>query len=207
MTAEVTPAAPGQDGELGALLTRAFDADPLFRWVLPDDGRRSRRLAPWAAASVRVARAHGVVDTAGEGGAVAVWYPPGRSPGALDQLFGGTTRPLIGLGPGAVLRLAAADRQAHAARRRHDRGSAWYLAFLATHPDHQGRGLAGALLRRGLARADRTGVPVWLETNAARNVEMYSRFGFEAVAHEPAGRLPAFWGLLRPARGATEPGR
>ncbi|MGC5614840.1 GNAT family N-acetyltransferase [Georgenia sp. Z1491] len=208
MTApEVSSAREDQITGLGALIATAFDDDPLFTWAVPDRERRHRRLPAWAVASVRTGLAHGVVDTV-DGGSVAVWYAPGHTPRMLDQLRGGALGALLRLRPGDVRRLAAAERQAQAAHRHHDpESAAWYLAFLAVDPEHQGQGHAGALLRHGLARADRTGAPVWLETNAERNVAIYERFGFEVVAHERADGLPEFWGLLRPARGAEEPAR
>ncbi|MGC5627664.1 GNAT family N-acetyltransferase [Georgenia sp. Z1344] len=204
-TPEVVPVTRSDVERLGAVIATAFDDDPLFTWAVPDRERRNRRLPAWAAASVRTGLAHGVADTAG-GGSIALWYAPGRTPRMVDQLRGGALGALLRLRPGDVRRLASAERQAETAHRRHDPGSAaWYLAFLAVAPEDQGKGYAGALLRHGLARADRTGAPVWLETNTARNVAMYERFGFEVVAHEPAGALPEFWGLLRQGRGAEEP--
>ncbi|MGO1739018.1 MAG: GNAT family N-acetyltransferase [Actinomycetaceae bacterium] len=204
--ADIAPARAEDAGPLGDLVAAAFDADPLFTWVLPDRAQRRRRLARWATASVRLTLSHGVVDTAG-GRGMASWQPPGRTPSALDRLRDGAVGAQLALGPGGLARIAAADRQAHAARRAHDPGGSWYLALLAVHPGHRGQGLAGALLRHGLARADRTASPVWLETNAARNVSIYERFGFEVVAHEPEGQLPEFWGLLRPGQGSPEPPR
>lgn len=78
----------------------------------------------------------------------------------------------------------------------------WYLQILAVAPAYQGRGLAGRLLRPMLARADREGLPVYLETQLQKNVTLYEHFGFK-VAEE--GDIPGSnvhsWAMVR------EPGK
>jgi predicted N-acetyltransferase YhbS len=59
------------------------------------------------------------------------------------------------------------------------RWTARYLDTLAVAPASQGRGLGGALLRRGLERAG--DLPVFLHTVKPENVPYYSRFGFDVV--------------------------
>ena len=74
----------------------------------------------------------------------------------------------------------------------------WYLAVLAVDPDHQGRGHAGDLLRPMLARIDREGLPLFLETQKERNVALYERFGFEVLEKAPIPGLDiTTWAMLR----------
>ena len=54
----------------------------------------------------------------------------------------------------------------------------WYLWVLGVDPVYQGQGVGGALLRAGLARADASHLPCYLETTNAENVPLYHRFGF-----------------------------
>lgn len=64
-----------------------------------------------------------------------------------------------------------------------DRGSYILIADIEVHPDHQGRGVGTALLRRMLADADARCLPVRLQVlkgNPARR--LYSRLGFVDVA-------------------------
>jgi ribosomal protein S18 acetylase RimI-like enzyme len=73
------------------------------------------------------------------------------------------------------------------------------LRYLAVDPAAQGRGLAGALLREGLARADAAGLPVALHCTKAHNVALYEHFGFavRGVIDIPAG--PPMWDMWREA--------
>jgi len=76
----------------------------------------------------------------------------------------------------------------------------WYLGVLATHPDHQGRGLASAVLRRGFAAADDAGWDCWLETSTPANKSFYAGHGFtEGVGFDVPGGPPTWW-LRRPSR-------
>ncbi|MEX5720848.1 GNAT family N-acetyltransferase [Geodermatophilus maliterrae] len=66
------------------------------------------------------------------------------------------------------------------------------LAGLGVARRQQGRGLGAATLAPGLARADRDGLPVHLETSAGSNVRFYRRLGFTVTdVVDPAGRWSA----------------
>jgi len=74
----------------------------------------------------------------------------------------------------------------------------WYLQMLAVDPDLQGKGLAGRLLRPVLARADREGLPCYLETQLEQNVPLYEHFGFKV---KEEGTIPGSnvysWAMVR----------
>ncbi|GAA5974028.1 hypothetical protein JCM11641_008221 [Rhodosporidiobolus odoratus] len=58
----------------------------------------------------------------------------------------------------------------------------WYLGPLWTHPDYQGQGLAGQLVRHAIALADADNPPraMYLEASPA-GAPVYARYGFERV--------------------------
>jgi GNAT superfamily N-acetyltransferase len=60
----------------------------------------------------------------------------------------------------------------------------WYLPVLGVAPVYQGKGYSSRLLKPMLARADREGLPVYLETQLEKNVTLYQRFGFRVVEQE-----------------------
>lgn len=66
----------------------------------------------------------------------------------------------------------------------------WYLAHLATRPNHQGRGVGTALVRFGLDRCDRERLPAYLESSNPARVSFYHRFGFEVIDRVTAGDGP-----------------
>lgn len=188
--------------EAAAVLTRAFMDDPLYVHLLPSREERARRLPLLWRGLVRYSLRYGMVDAAPGMAGVACWLRPGCE----DVTAGRVLRTGLAF-PGALLRLPATARRALLEMARElDRlrreilgGPAWYLWALGVEPPLQGRGIGGALLARGLARADRDGLPCYLETMNERDLGFYERYGFEVVH---AGSLPRsgvpFWALVRP---------
>ncbi|KAH8177140.1 hypothetical protein LIA77_02222 [Sarocladium implicatum] len=60
----------------------------------------------------------------------------------------------------------------------------WYLELLATRRDAGGRGAARALLSWGLERAERDGVPVFLEATEEAEKIYSGKFGFKVLRRE-----------------------
>lgn len=179
-------AAKGTDTDaMAAMLARAFDTDPVWSWILPDEASRIRRLT-----GVFGILLHGVhlrhegTETAGRDGAVeaaALWDPPGRWRVPL-RVQAVHTVPLIrALGS----RTPAALRALGEIEKHHPREPHWYLAVLGTDPSAQGNGLGTALLRSRLDRCDAVGLPAYLESSNPVNVPFYMRFGF-AVTRDVA---------------------
>lgn len=77
----------------------------------------------------------------------------------------------------------------------------WFLATLAVHPEHQGTGIGSALLRDGLAQADRRGYPITVQASTPENVRFYERHGFEVIEalDELYRGAPPFWTMRRPS--------
>jgi len=77
----------------------------------------------------------------------------------------------------------------------------WLLQAIGVDPKFQGRGYAGRLLRRMLARIDETGMPCYLDTLEEQNVGLYEHFGFTVTEESaiPETNLTV-WAMLREAR-------
>ena len=86
-----------------------------------------------------------------------------------------------------------------------------YVQMLGVRPKSQGKKMASLLMRAVNAAADRIGVPCYLETSGARNVEVYRRFGYEPVERvrlvDPAGgaSFDEFYALVRPPTNREHP--
>jgi ribosomal protein S18 acetylase RimI-like enzyme len=183
--------------ELASLMARAFQDDPVTRWILPDDDLRRRRLPAVYGMQMRTwyvpwGRTDAVVHD-GRLAAAALWSPPDRphpSPAAQLRQLPIALR-TAGRGFGRVI---SANRSLVAARPGEPH---WYLAEIATDPPVQGLGLGGRLVRHGLARCDRDGVPGYLEA-AEHNVPYYERFGFAVTRAIEFRSGPTVFGMLRP---------
>ncbi|MDL4776904.1 MULTISPECIES: GNAT family N-acetyltransferase [Thermomonosporaceae] len=200
MIAEDIAVRPATAQDLPAIadtLAEAFHDYAWMRWTVAagDHTRRVRALQLYF--TERIGLPHGRVWVAGGHGAVnavSVWTTPATVVPA--ELF--TAPELAELHGDRAAQAHAAD-QAVAPYR--PVTPAWFLATIGVRRGHQGRGLGGAVLRPGLAEADREGRPVYLETASESNVRFYRRYGFEVTAETdvPDGG-PHAWCMTRPAR-------
>jgi ribosomal protein S18 acetylase RimI-like enzyme len=71
------------------------------------------------------------------------------------------------------------------------------LGTVGTHPDHQRRGIAAALLAPGLRACEAAGVTAYLETSTAANVSFYERLGFEVTGRVDITAGPTVWAMTR----------
>jgi GNAT superfamily N-acetyltransferase len=185
-------ATPAEVPRLCLTAVRAFAGDPVLRWLYPDD-------AEYEAGGGEVMRipmvrwvAHGETWTTDDGVAVAAWVPPGRPEVTVD----------VGPVPEhPAWRLARFDALRGVMTANTPPEPHWYLNLLATHPDWQRQGLAGALMSVMLERADREGLACYLETETPANVMYYRHHGFDIRTEwDVPADGPHMWGMLRGAR-------
>jgi ribosomal protein S18 acetylase RimI-like enzyme len=182
------------------VLARAFDDDPVPRWLFRGDRKRRRGLRKFFAIQLRhTYLERGEVFTTRDLAGAALWSPPGRArPGWRDLVRLVPVMPyLTGLGrdtPEAARLLSAVD----AARPREPH---WYLATLGTDPERQRTGVGSALLRSVLDTVDAEGLPAYLESSKESNLAFYGRHGFEVTGeiHTPRGG-PTLWLMWRKTR-------
>ena len=189
---------PDEVGVAAAALARAFDADPLSRYLFPEGAERARLAPLLFEAVVRYHCLFGLAERLNDFSGVALWLGPGQieTPERLRQAGFDQLPERVGRLP--VDRMGATDEAVAEAHRRAMPEPHWYRRLLGVEPVEQSRGLGSALLQHGLARADRDGVASFLETFQERTVAFYLRHGFEILIDEiePTGGI-RFWGLLR----------
>merc|ERR1719453_884834 len=66
-------------------------------------------------------------------------------------------------------------------QKKHVSGPHVYVNVMAVHPDAQGKGLCGKLMRQVNVYADQLKLPLYLEASGEKNVSVYKRFGYEVV--------------------------
>lgn len=178
---------------------RAFAADPLMRWLEPDDARYfggvgellQRSVATWWLAM-------GEVWTTNDGVAFSVWGPPEtgeHEPPAelVDEVA--TLR--AGYGPDMIERVTEL-RPAMAEHRPVE--PHWYLNVLATHPDWQRQGLGTLVMRDVVERCDRDRVGQYLETATDEDIAYYRARGFEITDTWIVGGSVTMTGMWRDPR-------
>ncbi len=176
---------------LKAVLAEAFFEDPVFGWLLPDDGKRRARLRRFFAIELRhLALPRGRVWTTSDLAGAALSLPPGawRAPPRVTLLEGRA----FGVHLSRAARLGATIEW------RHVHEPHYYVRDIGVHPDMQGRGLGSALLRPTLERCDRKGLPAYLEASSERNAALYERLGFQLTRELRVGGSPPLRLMLRP---------
>ncbi len=207
-TAVPRPLTPADLGRAAEVMSRAFQSDPLFRFLLPDDAERAR-LSPRffdliLSFAIHSGRAYGLSDPL-EG--VAVWTAPGHrtAPGAAMRglLDGRPHRLLI---RSLMLQAFRGRRiliETEMIHRRCAPDPHYYLEAIAVLPESQGRGLASRLIRPFLDRADAEDVSVYLETMAPENIGLYEHYGFRCVErYDAPGAALSVWAFYRPPAGS-----
>jgi GNAT superfamily N-acetyltransferase len=181
-------------GRLAITATRAFAADPVMRWLLPDDDEYRELNPQMVGYMCRRWQANASQWCTDDCVALAGWVPPGRPEVEVEPLT--IDHPAERLAKFAALRTAIGE---HTPSEPH-----WYLNMLATHPDWQRQGHGAALMGHVFTIADEHGLPCYLETETAENVTYYRHNGFEVRSEwdlsTTAGPGPHMWGMLRTAR-------
>ena len=194
---EIVRLPPERLGEAGAVLARAFQDDPAWRWVLPDERRRAA-LLPWLFRTGFEVSEADVWATDGELRGIARWLPPGRPVVHIGAMLRALVTTPLRVREGTN-RFFAYGRAVEAMRAGAVPEPHWYLAGIGVDPSYQRRGIGTALLVPGIEGAAKAGLPCALITNSERNLDFYERSGF-AVIQE--GRTPddgpRAWMMRRP---------
>ena len=168
------------------VLALAFADEPALRYILGGTARRRYRvLVPFMWAGLRSYPGSTEIHGAWLGGrlvGVGLRMPPGAWPLRRSQELRGMVWGLLGSLPMLVAfpqairvfpRMAEQQRR-HPGDRRH-----WYLWCVGVHPSFRRRGVASALARFVIDKADAEGVGCYLETYGDGTEALYRRLDFE----------------------------
>jgi ribosomal protein S18 acetylase RimI-like enzyme len=199
----VAPMGPELLERATVTVARAFEADPMFTWIFPDPQRRARALHVLNRVPIRYGLRYGHVAESHGGKAVAIWIPPGRAVSIGGLIRSGMLSVPLRIGLRAFGQFAGANDIMGKIHAKHVPEPHWYLLIVAVDPDLQGRGIGSALVEEGLARADQSDAPCYLETSETRNVPFYERYGFRVIEKVALGADgPPGWAMRREARSA-----
>jgi ribosomal protein S18 acetylase RimI-like enzyme len=183
-------------GEASDVLARAFQTDPAWVWLIPDDERR-RRLLPWLFRIGFDVTAADVYGTVGELRGAARWLPPGRPAMRVAPTLRALVTTPLRLG-GATPQFLAYGRAVETLRAEVAPGPHWYLAGIGVDPAAQRQGIGATLLQPGVDGAARDRLPAVLLTNNEANLSFYEGNGFRVVREGDTPRGgPHAWAMVR----------
>ena len=172
----IEPVTPDSIPRSLSTLIRAFEDDPIARWVFPDQAGYAAGFIAVISAFAGIACPRQTVQQIGGFAGSAVWLPPGAEPDeedlgkAVERGVDETRLPAV---LGLLEQMSA----------RHPKEPHWYLPFIGVAPAFQGRGYGSALLAETVHTCDVQGLPAYLEATSPANIALYWRHGF--VALEP----------------------
>jgi ribosomal protein S18 acetylase RimI-like enzyme len=189
--ASIVPISEADRGNAVATVVAAFAADPVERWLWPEDAAYDTAFPEFVRAFGGDAFERRTAWSVGGSEAVALWLEPG-----VD----GDEEAVVGVLAETVEAEKHDDLFATLEQMAafHPTEPHWYLPWLAVAPAGQGRGLGERLLDHGLEIVDAAGLPAFLETPNPRTVRLYERHGFEIVGVAQSGACPPMTSMLRP---------
>lgn len=196
VTTEIRRATRGELRRLAHVLARAFADDPVTEYFFPDVSKRPAQLPRFFGdlflARIALGRDEILTDDRGRG--VASWTPPGLGHTSTAEMVRLVPRMAAIFGralPRALRGLAFME--AHFPEAPH-----WHLPFLGVDPEWQGRGIGASLMAPILERADREGMPAYLEASTTRSRALYLRQGFVVLDEmRLPGGGPPLWRMWR----------
>jgi GNAT superfamily N-acetyltransferase len=190
-TVRTTPA--GSEAAAIDTIILAFSADPVARWVFPEEQDYLTSFPKFVRAFGGAAFSHNSAHCTEDFGGAALWLPPNVhfDENAVNNVLESTAPESVRDDLFAVFEQMEKyyPTEAH-----------WYLPLIGVDPAHQRKGYGGALMKHALELCDRDHVPAYLESTNPMNVSLYQRHGFEALGTIQQGASPPLIPMLRKAR-------
>lgn len=174
-TLTIRPAGRDEADTIAAVITEAFLSIPPTEWLLPDPVVRSCVFPLYLRIFIDHALTHGQVDVATATGtdtplATAIWWRNAFQPAEY-------TRRLAEVMPRhSLARFGIYDGYRES---RHPTSPHCYLAFAATLPEHQGRGIGTHLVSHRLHQLDANGEASFLIATSEDAARLCRRLGYE----------------------------
>jgi GNAT superfamily N-acetyltransferase len=190
----VRKATPDDVHKLAPALARAYQRDPVWSFLLPDETRRERALTRYFTIELRdVALRHDTTWTTEAAVGAILCFPPDRW--RLPPLTTVRRGPAFihAFGTDLPRSLRALMLLEHV----HPRAAHYFIAYAGLPPEWQGTGIGSALVAPLLERCDAEHAPAYLEATSERAVAFYQRHGFAVTKEVRLRNGPPLWMMWR----------
>jgi ribosomal protein S18 acetylase RimI-like enzyme len=179
---------PSQEVVAAEILAKAFQNDPMYRYVIPCEEKRARNLFWLMRKVIQYSRRYGRVYITSASEGVICWLPPGRTKITMGGIIRtGLFTIALRFGVSSYRRFDDNLSYTDQVHNRHASNPHWYLWAIGVDPSHQGKGVGGKLLMPILSLSSTDGTPCYLETHNEKNIPFYEKHGFKIVNE---GRIP-----------------
>ena len=191
---EVRKAAITDKSAVAVTLASAFGEDPVCCWMCGQADSEQRMTPFWRSiARTGLRQPDHEIYIVDNGSSVAIW----RGINQWKIPFGDMVRSLPAMAASLRVRFPIVLQLLSAMEMVHPTEPHYYLEFLGTRRERQGKGDGSAVMSLMLGRCDTEGVPAYLESSNPRNIPFYARFGFveRGTVHTPKGgpSLTTMW--------------
>lgn len=193
------PLTPFLRNSAAQVLAEAFQDDPMYRLVIPNDARRARVL-PWLFRRVtQYALLYGESYTTPAIDGAASWLRPGGTKLTLGRMIRtGFPAIVLHFGWAAFQRMEEVMGYGDELHREFAPFPHWYLWAIGVKASSRGQGIGGLLMQPVLTSAGAADIPCYLETHNERNVAFYLKHGFRVMSES---KIPKHglrvWAMLR----------
>ncbi|MEM1394191.1 MAG: GNAT family N-acetyltransferase [Cyanobacteria bacterium P01_D01_bin.116] len=197
MNTQVIRLEKAQISQATETLVNAFSKDPIFDYILPkainQRDKVSRNL--WEA-TLRYSQPLNHIYTTPEIKGIASWIPPGEYPLNLLQILqsGFYKIPFL-LGFSGLKKFLPLFTLFDKYHEQDMHQPHWYLFALGVSSAYQSQGVGNLLIQPILEKADKEGLPCYLETSTEKAVRFYQKNGFEIIRTEE--KPVRFWTMKR----------
>ena len=159
-----------------SILRESFAQDPQINYIVGEGGNKEKRFKRLMSYGFEQAIVNGKVELTEDKKAVAIWRNHHSNKMTIRLLIE-NIRFLIDFGFNRLATISKMEKTIGANYPKDD--SFYYLWFIGTLPQMQGKGYASKLLNSWLEKAQKERVEVYLETSTESNLAYYQKKGFE----------------------------
>jgi len=163
------------------VLGQSFSNYPIFKYILPDDQYRYRKLSCLFEFLINSGLSTGKVIAPSKNiECVSIWQTSSHSSTSIiNAIESGILRLFIKINLTSLKRFISIGKAKQKIRSSIIKEPYCLLDVIGTDPKYQGRGFAKKIIQSQLAELDKEGLPCYLETSDSDNAEFYKMFGFE----------------------------
>ena len=185
--------------EAASILAKAFQNDPMYKYVIRNDKKREKELLWLMKKVVYYSLLYGETFITKSKDGCICWLPPCQTKLTIMRILRtGLHAIVFKFGIAAYKRF---DDNMSYTDKIHDKYASyphWYLWAIGVKPTCQGKGIGGKLLQPILSIANDTQIPCYLETHNELNLQFYEKYGFKVVSE---GRVHKHnlkvWAMIR----------
>ncbi len=186
------------------VLGKAFHYDPVWIYIIPDENERKEKLPFVFEYILRYSLKYGEVYAPTENlEGIAVWVPHTTVEKSFWRILrSGAFKAALKMGNKLGKKTEKLLDPIDQDRREHMKDRSYiYLQAIGVLPEFQGQGFGGRLLKLLFTKADREGISIYLETETEKNVQIYTKYGFETLKEANLlGTDFPFWEMVRNPR-------